>query len=260
MIEIIAILLLATAGGVAKIVGGLSYGSRALFVDALTSFANLIALIATIHYYRLSSQPPDSDHPFGHYRLGYAGVIISLITYGYVAGVASVELLYSREYSVGIEATYYALAGLVLYGLAIWLSLRIGGFFKAYGLFTISELYESMVTVLASLAGALYTYLIDYVGAIGLTLYIFYELVSIGRETLSTIVDRSAPLSLISEVREIIERNGYKVVDLRIRCLAPNIYHGDVRVRTISDKPTSIEELKRIFREKYNLDIVFETI
>ncbi len=254
--------ILATAliGGLIKIIGGLLYGSRALFVDALTCFANFVALIATIHYYRISLQPPDTDHPYGHYRLGYAGVIISLIAYGYVAGVASVELLYSVEYTVGFEAVYYAVAGSILYGLTIWLSMRIGGVFKAYGLFTVSELYESLVTIFASIAGALYTYLIDYIGAIGLTIYIFYELIMICRETISMIVDKSAPRSMVDEVKSMIEKHGYQVLDLRIRCIAPNIYHGDVRVKIPKNKTVSIDDLKKKLREKYNLDIVVEAI
>lgn len=255
---LVLVFIMALAGAVVKVVGGVFYGSRALFVDALTCFANLVALSSILYYYRVSLEPPDTDHPYGHYRFSYVGVIVSLITYGYVAGIASTELIHSFEYHVDFQAFYYALAGLFLYGLTILFSMRIGGVFRVYGLFTVSELYESIVTIFASLIGALYTYIIDYIGAIGLTIYIFYELVTICRETISVIVDRSPSKDLVREIHELIMSSGYEVIDLRIRCVAPNIYHGDARIKPITSKTLDLELLKKLLREKYNLDMVFE--
>jgi len=256
---LLAVLLLSLAGSTAKIAGGLFYGSRALLVDALTSFANIVAAVATIYYYKLSRVPPDADHPFGHYRLGYVGVLVTMVAYGYVAGIASAELAYSREYTVEIEAVYSAVAGFILYGLAVLLSLRIGGFMKAYGFFTVSELYESAVTIAAATAGALYTYLVDYAGAVGLTAYIVYELVHVGRETIHSITDKSAPPSLLSEVRELIEKSGYRVTSLRVRYIDPGTYHGDARIAPATPQPKPVDEVKRALREKYGLDIALET-
>ncbi|OYT38587.1 MAG: cation transporter [Desulfurococcales archaeon ex4484_58] len=262
-IKIYLILILGFTGGLVKILGSILHGSRSLFVDALTSFANLVSLLATIYFYRVSRMPPDHDHPYGHYRLGFGGSFVSLIAYGYVAGIASMELLYSIEYTVELESLYYALAGLLLYGLAIYLSLEIGGFFKAYGLFTISELYESMVTLIAVVAGALYSYLIDYIGAIGLTLYIFYELFSIGRETFYSMIDKTAPQQLLEEVKRVFEEMGFQITDLRIRCIASNIYHGDIRIKMyrtmdLNNAYRLIKELKKYLKEKYNLELVVE--
>ncbi len=259
------LLVLAFLGGVFKIIGGILYGSRALFVDALTSFANIVALLATIHFYRISSMPPDKDHPYGHYRLGYGGTMVSLITYGYVAGLASMELLYSTSYSIEYYSIYYALAGLATYGLVVYMAFRMGEYFKAYGLFTISELYESIVTVVAVVSGVLYSYLIDYIGAIGLTVYIFYELIQIGRKTLNIVSDQSAPRQVFEEVEKIFSSKGYRVIDLRIRCIAPNIYHGDTRIKAdkninAEEMKREIGEIKRFLRNKYNLDLVVELV
>jgi cobalt-zinc-cadmium efflux system protein len=257
--SLILIIILAFTGSIVKIYGGIVYGSRAIFVDALTSFANLVSLLAIIRYYILSLQPPDHDHPYGHYRLGYIGVLVSLVAYGYVAGLSSMELIYTTSYTVYLESVYYAITGFILYGLAIILSLRIGGFFEAYGLFTISELYESIVTILASLAGALYSYLIDYAGAIGLTLYIFYELVVIGREIAYIITDQSPPLDIVENIKRYIESSGYQVLNLRIRCIAPNIYQGDAIIEVIDKgRAVNLVELKKKLLKKYKLDIVFE--
>ncbi|MET1160281.1 MAG: cation diffusion facilitator family transporter [Thermoprotei archaeon] len=258
-----SLIVLGFLGGLVKIVGGLLYGSRALFVDAMTSLANMVSLIVITYYYHRSREPPDRDHPYGHHRLGFIGVVITMIAYGYVAGIASVELVYSSEYTVLSESITYALAGLVIYGLAIGLALRIGGFYRVYGFFTISELYESIVSLAACIGGVLYSYVIDYIGAIGLTGYIFYELFETGRETLSILVDTGASPELVNRIREIFEENGYKVLRIRIRRVAHNIYHGDVNLEVpsgtdINRAYTNIEKLKKVIWNKYRIDLSVE--
>jgi len=258
-----ALVLLGFAGGLVKVLGGMLHGSRSLLVDALTSFANIVALLATIKFYRASLQPPDTDHPYGHSRLGFGGTMVTMIAYGYVAGIASMELVRSTKYVVDIDAVYYALLGLAIYGSVVAITLRLGGFFKAYGVFTISELYESLVVLAAVVAGAIYSYIIDYIGAIGLTLYIFYELVVIGRETFAILVDRSAPSKLISSVRKTFEEKGYQVKELRVRRIAHDQYHGDIRVKPKNRKDPNtlyreIRELKERLKEKHKLDLIVE--
>lgn len=181
------IIALTLSGSIVKITGGLFHSSKALFVDALTCIANIIALIFTTYYYRLSKLPPDIDHPKGHHRYGLGGSIVTLTIYGYVAGVVSVDLIYTREYVVDFNAIYFAISGFILYALSIYLSLRVSRYYRAYGFFTVVELYESSVTIVAVLLGALYYYLIDYVGAIGLTIYLIIGIIRICRETIHTV-------------------------------------------------------------------------
>jgi len=256
------LIILATSltGGLVKTIGGLIYGSKALFVDALTCIANFISLIVIIRYYSLSLQPPDIEHPYGHHRFGVIGANITLITYGYVAGIATVELIYSTEYVVHIESFYYALLGFILYSVAIILSFKLGGFFKIYGLFTVSELYESLTTIVSSLAGATISYLIDYAGAVLLTLYILYELYESGRNVFKYIVDVSAPQTLLEDVKNTIIESGYVVESIRIRCIVPNVYHGDIVVKSKSPNAIEISDLKDLLKRKYNLDASIEVV
>jgi len=260
---LITIVSLALAGGFFKILGFVLYGSRSLLVDALTSFSNIVALIATTYFYRISYEPPDDEHPYGHYRLGYGGVLTTLTAYGYVAGVSSVELLYSTSYSVELNAVLFAVIGFVIYSIVIYLTLRVGGVFKAYGLFTFSELYESIVTIIATAFGALYSYIIDYVGAIILTTYIFVELINVGKEVFQIISDKSPPINIVNDIYKLFNENGFKIIGLRIRCVVPNIYHGDVKVKPsretgFDDARRMIDDLKKAVKERYNIDLVVE--
>lgn len=262
---IVALVILSIAGSIVKIYGALAYGSRSLFVDALTCFANIAALIFTIYFYKLSITPPDTDHPFGHYRLGIGGTLASMITYSFVAGISSMELLRSTDYVVEMQAVYYAIIGCIIYSVVIFLALRIDRIFKTYGAFTVSELIEGIVVIMASLGGALYSYLIDYAGAIILTLYIFYELIVSSREVLAIVSDKAPSHDILMSIRELIERNNFFVKEMRIRCVYPGKYHGDIKVYPTvkSDYEhiwDEIEELKKILLKRYSIDSVIEVI
>ncbi len=74
---------------VGLVVLGLKYlaywttGSIALYSDALESLVNIATAIATLLAVRLSSQPADANHPYGHHKVEYfsavfAGVLIVL--------------------------------------------------------------------------------------------------------------------------------------------------------------------------------------
>ncbi|ADI31812.1 cation diffusion facilitator family transporter [Staphylothermus hellenicus] len=264
-VNLVAIIILALIGGLVKIYGGIYYSSKSLFVDALTSFANIVALIFTVYFYKLSISPPDIDHPYGHHRLGIGGIIASIAAYSFVAGVSSIELIYSTKYTVQLQAVYYAIAGFIIYSITILLAIRIGSIFRTYGAFTVSELIESIIVILASLGGALYYYLIDYVGAIILTLYIFYEIMVSTREILSITSDKAPPYEILTSIRELFEKNQFTIQDMKIRTIHPGKYHGVFEVRSLDSKNYEeiwkrIENIKRTLLEKYGVESVIEVI
>lgn len=51
-------------------------GSVALYSDALESFVNVATAIAALFAVRLSEQPPDQNHPYGHYKVEYFSAVL----------------------------------------------------------------------------------------------------------------------------------------------------------------------------------------
>ena len=257
------VLLFSLLGGVVKTYGGLVYGSQALFVDALTCIANFIAIVATIYFYKIGLKPPDTDHHYGHYRLGYGGPFVSIIAYSFVAGIVVVRLSRFHEYRVEISAPLYAFIGFIFYLAAILLARFIGGFFKAYSVFTVSELIESIVVIATSYVGAVYSYLVDYGGALALTTYLFIELASNTRELIISLSDIAPPTQYVEQVKKFIENWGFKVVSIKIRRVSPKLYHGDIVLkpqnnldyRTLVDK---IKSLKQKLYKEYSIDASIE--
>ena len=224
-----------------KIAGGVLFGSRALFVDALTCVANAVAVLGTVYYYRASLHPPDEDHHYGHYRIGFTGVLVTLVAYSFVAGLSVARLAAFESYTVSIYAPATATAGFVLYLASVLASRKVGGFFAPYALFTVSELMESTVVIASSLAGALYSFLIDYAGAVAITAYIFYEVYETLRDVSVRISDVAPPPELLDVLYKELEGAGFLVKRARVRLVSEGVYHGDVVV--VADPSISIREV-----------------
>lgn len=249
-----------TLGAIAKFIGGYLYGSKALFVDALTCIANLIALIATIYYYSKTHLPPDLDHHFGHHRLGFAGAIVTVTAYSFVAGIVIADLLYTEPYSVDIRAPVLAVVGLIFYSIAIYVSKRISDYFGPYGAFTVSELLESITVIVASLLGSIYAYQVDYAGAIIIVVYLFYELQATVRDLIKLLSDIAPPSKLIEETRRTIEKYGVKVERIRLRIIREGYYQGDITIRlpprtTVEEAHHIVDMIEKELRGRYNIEV-----
>jgi len=258
------IVALSILGGFFKILGGTIYGSRASFVDALTSIANVLAAVVSVYFYSKSTLPPDKDHHYGHYKLGYAGIIVTLIAYGFVAGLVISELARFEPYRVEIMAPLMVCLGAFSYSIAIFLSKKIGSFLSVYSVFTFSELIEAGVVVASSAIGALYNYIVDYSGALVLTTYIFVEILKTTKSLMMGISDIAPSTSYIDLVKEFIASRGFIVNEIKVRKFSDKLYHGDISVKprdihtTYSDLSRRIKELKEELMKELQLDASIE--
>ncbi|MCX8184605.1 MAG: cation transporter dimerization domain-containing protein [Sulfolobales archaeon] len=225
------VVLLSAAGGFFKIVSGLVYGSKAALVDALTSIVNVAAALLVAKYEVLSLKPPDRDHHYGHKRFYVGGSMFSTVLYSVVGGALLIDLLYSSmvSYEVHILAVFFATLGAIPYLTAIAISRKVGGSYETYARYTVIEVVECAVVILASLGGALVSYLIDLSGAVFLLVYLFTEIVREVRELLSLISDK-APSFIVDRVREISRELGVEIRSIRVREVVPGRYHGDAVV------------------------------
>jgi cobalt-zinc-cadmium efflux system protein len=247
MNNLIFIAVLALLGGLVKIIGGYLSGSRALIVDALTSFANIFTLGVSIHYFLHSLKPPDVDHHYGHARLNYLGMLSTMLTYSFVAGTAVTLLIYSWNYHVEFIGVYTAVIGFLIYSLVVYLSYRVGGIIRIYGFFTVSELIESIVTIIASLGGSLYSFVIDYIGGVILTLYIFVELYHTFRKNIIYLTDISPNNEIIQNILSYFRRHGIEIERYRFRIVYEDYIHGDIMVKP-GDCSRIVELLRKLSR------------
>lgn len=81
-----------------KLAAGILSGSLAVLSDALNSFLDIFSYIIAYVSVRLSSQGPDSDHPFGHRR----AEPLSAIMVAMFAGILAFEI-----FKAAIEAIFF---------------------------------------------------------------------------------------------------------------------------------------------------------
>ena len=254
----VSALVLSGLGAFVKLLGAFE-GSKAVFVDALTCFANLVAgvfVLASIYY---AGRPPDYDHPYGHERLVYGGIVASIAAYSFVAGIAAYELSSLEPYTVSERAAVYALTGAMVYFLAVIVARRAFIAGAAYAGFTFSEVIEGVVTAATAYAGASLSYIIDYIGGVGLLAYIVYEVVEQSWHMVRMSSDMVHP-ETYRKVLEEFSKRGLEVSKLRLRMVVPGKYHGDAVVHIEPNMSYEvanvlIDEASEELRRRYNIDL-----
>ena len=226
---IVTLLVLATAAAAVKVYGAFVGSSKALLIDGLTSIANLVAAIGVIHYSRYEKLPADRDHPYGHYRLSLAGILVILMAYSFVAGVGIPELINVEPYRVLSVATTYAVFGLILYLITISLAKFLGSKqLTTYAIFTYSEVFESIVTIAAVVGGYMLSWIIDWVGGLCILSFLMYELVKTAKEFIESISDVAPPKEVVDKVYSTARKYGLNVANVRIRKVVDGVYQGEV--------------------------------
>ncbi len=234
---------LIVAGAVVKTLGALDSGSRALLVDALTCFSSLAGLVAVLHYLRLGSSPPDIDHPYGHTRLRYGGIVVSLAAYMFAAGVSVAAVIAGIEgYSVSITAVPAAIIGALLYGLAIVVGRRLDPVIVVYSGFTASELLESAISAIGALLGSLMSYVYDLAGAVIILTYIVREAIE-AHHYLMRMVSDTAPEKLYYMFDEEARLRGLEPIRVRLRMLDEHTCIGDAIVKPPHDMSPEMAHL-----------------
>ncbi|MCE4620552.1 MAG: cation transporter [Desulfurococcales archaeon] len=223
-------LILAGIGMILKLAGGVLYGSRSVLIDGATCIGNIASGLLLYYSLHRASLPPDEDHPYGHDRFIYAGVLGVLIVYSLIAGASTAILYYSLGgYSVEAGAPVFALAGTLAYGLAIVASRRVGYAGSVFSGFTLSEVLEGLVTSLSSYLGYEMGYYYDLAGGLVILGYLYYELYHEAKRLTILISDAIDP-GITRRIRRLHEERGLRVEKIRLRLVTPGKYQGDAVV------------------------------
>ncbi len=222
-------LMFSALGALFKVYGGMRYSSEAVFVDGLTCIAGLFAGLSVIWWLRKASMPPDEDHPYGHERLLFGGVVHTIVIYSLVAGYIFFMLLHPKSYEVSPEASIYAAIGVAFYAIAIALYRRVTVAGSPIAIFTFSEILEGVISITSSLLGSMWGYMIDYIGAWIIEAYLFVEIGQQSIELINMISDRVSP-KVKKYVENEFRKRGFSIVNFRLRCVVPGKYQGDISI------------------------------
>jgi cation diffusion facilitator family transporter len=205
-------------------------GSIALYSDALESTINVVTAIAAFMAIRVSAEPADANHPYGHHKVEYFSAVLE----GVLIIVAALAIL--REAYFGFIAPKMLDApatGLAINALATvintfwsWLLIRQGRLMRSPALTADGRhLLTDVVTSVGVLLGLLLVPLtgwawLDPALAALVAVNILWSGWGLIKESIGGLMDEALPETALGRVREIIAINAEGAIeahDLRTR-------------------------------------------
>ena len=222
---------------VAKLVVGLSTGSLAILSQAADSGLDLASVIITLLAVRVSSIPPDEDHPYGHGKFeNLSALAEGLLLLGVTGWIGYKAIEHLLGVPTRVDVTVWSFAVLLAsIGLDTWRAqmLRRAGrenHSKALEASALHYLSDSLGAVSAIIALILVKYAhiqqADDWAAILLALFIAYLSGRLILRAVDGLTDRIESTDAFAELKRIVERTqGIEGVSrLRMRQAGPSLF------------------------------------
>ncbi|MEK3916876.1 cation diffusion facilitator family transporter [Paenibacillus sp. FSL H7-0331] len=205
---------------VMKLLVGLLFNSPVLLADGVHNAGDVIATIAALSSMRISKQPADEDHPYGH---GKAEVLASGIV-AVIMGLAAVYIGFEAVSAFFEEPSQASIIALIAAALSlIWkqvlyvYTIRIGKQTNSKGL--IATAYDHLADVYASLAAVVgiglafigETYHIPYLSygdpaaGIIVSILVLKLAIEMSLETVGILMDKTVSIEKLNEYAALIQ-------------------------------------------------------
>ena len=189
-------------------------GSVALYSDALESFVNVATAIAALLAVRLAEQPPDQNHPYGHYKVEYFSAVLA----GALIIVAALLILREAWGAVRLPRMIDAPAqGLALSALASvfnaawsWVLITQGRKLRSPALAADGRhLFSDVVTSVGVIFGIVLALatgwaILDPLLAAVVAVNILWSGWRVIRESLGGLMDEAVPAPRLGQIRSVI--------------------------------------------------------
>lgn len=251
---------------------GMLVGSIAISADAFNNLSDAASSVVTIVGFKMSSKPPDAEHPFGHGRIEYISALIvafMVMLVGVQFIKSSIERILNPEV-ITFELIPFLLL-LISIGFKFWLSLfnkfignRINSSaLKAAATDALGDVFTSSTVVISFLLSKFTTLPIDgYIGVI-VAFAILYAGFSLVRETINPLLGESPDPVLVSDLQEMILSYEHisGVHDLIIHNYGPGriiaSVHAEIPANIdIMEIHNVIDNAEREVSEKLNIHLV----
>lgn len=231
---------------VMKIIVGLISGSIAIIADGINNLTDTSSSLITLIGFRLSSQPEDDSHPYGHARMEYlAGLIVSVLII--VVGVFLMQSSIDKIiHPVDITIDYVTLSVLAISMLVkLWQTLfnrKIGKTINSLTLIaTATDSRNDVVTTGVILIGVAIVRFtgIQLDGWLGcfVALFIIWSGVQLIRQTSSPLLGEAPDQHIIDEIVRITKSNPnvLGIHDLAVHNYGPGKIFASIHIEVDAD-------------------------
>lgn len=257
---------------VVKLSIGILISSVSVTADGINNLSDAASSVITIIGFRLSSLPPDKEHPYGHGRLEYISALIvaaMVILVGFQFILTSIGRIKNPQ-PVKFELALVIVL-IISIGFKIWLSnfhklsgekINSSGL-KASGIDALGDVLTTSVVVISIIIGQFTTLPIDGMIGILVSLLIIHNGINLVKETLSTLIGEAPDEEFIKSINKDILSYNYVTGthDLAIHTYGAGKsmaiidveFPGHIDVILIHN---IIDRIEREIGEKYNLNLV----
>lgn len=230
-----------------KLLFGILANSIAMLADAFHSMFDAGSSVIGLYGSRMSSKPPDAEHPYGHRKFEYIAAL-AITTMMFVTAFNVIrEALARMAGDIHLELTVLSFVSM---GTAATISLVVSLNERSVGKriaspLLIADSYHSLTDVLASivvlvgLTGFLLGFgYADSAAAIVVALLISHVAISLFRRTASALADQGIPPALLRRIQALTqdEARGISCHAIRGRIVGEKIY-VDMHVTVKGDLP-----------------------
>lgn len=214
-------LVAALTGNTLSVVIKLSFGimanSIAMMADAVHSILDSSSSLIGIYGNRVSSKPPDPEHPYGHKKFEYvASIGITMMLFIALFNILR-EAINRILSGIAPSITFYTYAAMITsMGISLSISLyemRIGK--RTSSIILMADSYHSLtdvfasIVVIASFVGTQMNFTgADPLASIVVCLFIAYIGLSLFRQSATFLLDRGISQGVISQIKEIVAEVG----------------------------------------------------
>ncbi len=253
----------------AKVLAGVLTGSLSVVADAFNNLSDAGSSIVTLVGFRLSSAPPDKEHPFGHGRMEYLStllVAVLIILAGVELASASIEKITDPSLPVFNPVSLIILV--VSIAAKLWMAL----FYRHIGRLIQSDTLKAAMTdsrndvictaiVLVGLVvGAVWQVAVDgYIG-MAIALFVIWSGIDVLRQTVSLLIGQAPDPELVKGIKEtVLGYNGVVGIhDMMIHNYGPGrcivSLHAEVPCREdIMKSHEIIDQIERELMDKYHV-------
>ena len=194
---------------------GLVTGSLALMADAWHTLSDSLSSIIVLVGTKISSLPPDKEHPFGHGRAELIaaiiiGVILGLIGFEFaresIARLANHESVVFGNFAIWVTAISVVVKE-SLAQFSFWASKKTGNpSLKADGWHHRSDAISSLIILIGIFAGSYYWW-IDGVLGLVVSLLLFYAAYEIIKEGTYPLLGEEPESELLDEIKSIAKKS-----------------------------------------------------
>ena len=196
-----------------KLLAGLLSGSIAITADAVNNLSDAGSSLVTLLGFKLASQKPDSDHPFGHGRMEYiSGLVVSMVILlmGFELGKSSVEKILHPETIVFHPVILVILLASVLvkFYMASYnrtIGKKIGSAaMQATATDSLSDCLATSAALISTIVSHYFDLSIDGWCGVVVACFILWAGVNAARETIDPLLGQPPTEEFVSEVEKLV--------------------------------------------------------